>query len=211
MHAVPVPPQGQHPVWKGIPQNGFYKAWMEFPGQKYSVGTWPQHWNSKRKTDAEKYYMCMPEDFYNGSSLPVVTPLNALQWLHHVTPAMEVNELGHRLDIQEICSGSSRLSLAALHLRLNAGFPVDHRYGWDTGLRDHQHILDEIHDNLGISVQFFSPRCSPWSKANTTSKAETKARARQEERAGLQWTTYRCRQVLESKQKTRAFILETPH
>ena len=75
---------------------------------------------------------------------------------------------------------------------------------------EHQHLLDEINDRFNITVQFFSPRCSPWSKANTTSKVETKARARQEERPGLQWITQRCRQVLDSK-STKAFILETPH
>eukprot|EP00959_Pyramimonas_sp_CCMP1952_P065941 1376773-Pyramimonas_sp.AAC.1 len=71
MQAVPVPLQDQHSIWNGIPQKNFYKTWMEFPGQRYSGGIWPQHCNSQRKADAEKYYTCMPEEFYHGSSLPV--------------------------------------------------------------------------------------------------------------------------------------------
>eukprot|EP00959_Pyramimonas_sp_CCMP1952_P359171 7520533-Pyramimonas_sp.AAC.1 len=43
MQAVPVPPQDQHSIWNEMPQNNFYKAWMELPGQGYSGGIWPQH------------------------------------------------------------------------------------------------------------------------------------------------------------------------
>ena len=75
---------------------------------------------------------------------------------------------------------------------------------------EHQSTLDEINSKFNISVQFFSPRCSPWSKASTTSKVETKARARQYERPGLQWIAYRCKQIFETN-GTKAFILETPH
>eukprot|EP00959_Pyramimonas_sp_CCMP1952_P343797 7201427-Pyramimonas_sp.AAC.2 len=47
-------------------------------------------------------------------------------------------------------------------------------------------------------------------KASTTSRAETKARAPQEERPGLQWATCGRKQIMGSRVKT-AVIIETPH
>eukprot|EP00959_Pyramimonas_sp_CCMP1952_P244537 5111785-Pyramimonas_sp.AAC.1 len=101
-----------------MPQNSFYPAWMPIKMPRFSTNIWPQHWSAERKMDADKYYLSMPEEFYTQSSLPVVTPTNALQWLQQVLPRTEVNERHRGLDFQGYCSGSSRLSLAALHLRL---------------------------------------------------------------------------------------------
>ena len=101
--------------------------------------------------------------------------------------------------MQAFCSGSSRFSLAGYKHGMRVGFPVDHRYGWDIGVLEHQVLLDEVDSAFGVAVDFYSPRCSPWSKANTTSKAETKARARLEERPGPLWIAQRCRKTFASQ------------
>ena len=164
-----------------------------------SADSWPDHWGGKRRVDADRYYKALPECFYQMTSLLVVTPTNAKQWLQRISALKLTNKLHHHLDLQEYFSGSSRLSFTGFKLGLRVGFPVDHRYGWDTTLADHQSILDEIQQTLGISVQYFSPRSSPWAKANTTSKAESKSRSRAEEQSTLQWVTKRCQQCLKEK------------
>eukprot|EP00959_Pyramimonas_sp_CCMP1952_P363079 7602921-Pyramimonas_sp.AAC.1 len=62
---------------------------------RFSADIWPQHWSAKRKTDANKYYLSMSEEFYTHSSLPVVTPTKALQWLQQILPHTEANERHH--------------------------------------------------------------------------------------------------------------------
>ena len=185
-----------------------YSIWLQLP-EVYTASMgdmWPNHWGTKRISDANRYYRSMPEEFYSDTKLPVVTPSNCQQWIHGL------KKLGLTVEMQEFCSGSSRLSLAGYKEGLRVGFPVDHRYGWDIGVPEHQVLLDEVDSVLGVTIDFFSPRCSPWSKANTTSKAETKARARLEERPGLLWIAQRCRKTFATKYpKEKAFVLETPH
>ena len=92
-------------------------------------------------------------------------------------------------------------------------FPVDHRYGWDIAEASHQTILDDVAKLIHIYLDWFSPRCSPWSKSNRKNEL-SKQKARLEEHPALTWVTGRCRMTLDGKtshNKSKAAILETPH
>ena len=153
----------------------------------------------------------MPEDFYTWTCLPVVTPDNAAQWTEHILK----NFVDHsQLHFQEYMSGSSRMTLCGTLMSLLVAFTVDHRCGWDLNDRKHQRIIDDIAEKLKIYMSWFSPRCSPWSKANRKNQA-AKAKARLEEQAALSWITSKCRSILDTAAyktgEPSAEVLETPH
>ena len=93
------------------------------------LDTWPTTWSKARRTDAEARYAKLPEKLYTKTSLPVVTPDNCLAWLrgHGNGAVLDVPVL------QEYMTSSAQLSLLLYAKGFRAGFPVDHRYGWDLG------------------------------------------------------------------------------
>ena len=92
---------------------------------------------------------------------------------------------------QEFMSGSGRLSASGYQTGVPVMFPVDHRYSWDMGLVDHQRLLDSAYMASKVHVDFFSPRCAPWSRANKA-RPEVKHKSRQEEMPALIYVTQRC-------------------
>ena len=52
----------------------------------------------------ETYYKAMPEQFYSGSNLPVVTPSNVKAWIEQMLAD------SHTADVAEVFSGSSALT-----------------------------------------------------------------------------------------------------
>ena len=110
------------------------------------------------QTTSRCLYQAIPEEFYQQSRLPVITPSNALSWAKHMK--------GYKLHLQERMSGSGRLSLRSSRLGLQVAFPVDYRYGWNVADPSHQGTLTTIRKLLGIKVTWWAPTCTPWSQAS---------------------------------------------
>ena len=106
------------------------------------------------------------------------------------------------------------MTLSCSLMSMLVAFPVDHRYGWDLSDRRHQTIVNDIAEKMKVYMSWFSPRCSPWSRANKKNQT-AKAKARMEEHPTLTWATSRCRHILDSKTyksgEPASAILETPH
>eukprot|EP00959_Pyramimonas_sp_CCMP1952_P097369 2035413-Pyramimonas_sp.AAC.1 len=58
-------------------------SWMSVPGQTYSQDLSPEDMEEQERQQLEKYYVCMPEEFYYFSGLTVITPDNAEEWCQH--------------------------------------------------------------------------------------------------------------------------------
>ena len=104
-------------------------------------------------------------------------------------------------------SGSSRLSLAAIRAGKVVMPPIDYRYQWDLGIQEHRALFKDVY----ALVEYFSPRCSPWSRANR-SRQSVKEKQQEAEIPSLKWLTDRW----QFRNQTRpdgpryATILETP-
>eukprot|EP00959_Pyramimonas_sp_CCMP1952_P259576 5427364-Pyramimonas_sp.AAC.1 len=125
----------QHETWKGIPPSRFSQAWLSPQFPTYTSDARPQHWNQKRSIDAEKYYLSMPEEFYIGTSFPVITPILALQWMPQVSQSAQ-NALGHHqvadgIALQEVALTSERdghrLWARQMSKTCCRSFPSNHR------------------------------------------------------------------------------------
>ena len=97
-----------------------------------------------------KVYRALPEEFYTQSGLPVITPDNMHDFIKHM------KENGHIFifDLQELCSGSGRLSLTAFHKGMKVAFPVDLRYKWDTNNEEHQALLSGFSGPRTLCLSF---------------------------------------------------------
>ena len=84
-------------------------------------------------------------------------------------------------------------------------FPVDFRYGWDLRTRQHRKLLSQVWDKLRPLIEFYAPKCSPWSTSQTTSKKSTLAANRAAELPTLGWMVDRCKKCLRD---SRAALVE---
>ena len=135
-----------------------------------------------------------PEEFYQYSRLPVISPGNFQQW--HDT-------MGTRVDFQEIYSGSGRLTYGCLCTGIRCGFPVDFRYGWNVRLPSHQRMLDK----LQARVFYYSPSSDAWISSGKPSSA--KLSQRRTEDLTLQWVASR---IVDGHSRTPAVasVIEQP-
>ena len=98
----------------------------------------------------------------------MITPKLFKAWHAHVRESTD-----DFFDMQEFGSGSGRLSLVALTVSVVVAAPIDHRYEWDISNQSEQLLIDESNAKSDHGVDFYSPRCSPWSRASTTAKQAT--------------------------------------
>ena len=131
----------------------------DFP--PYSGDVFPDHWNETRIKKAQNYYKALPEEFYSRTGRRPITPKNAKTWMQNVLARNQPL----RFQFWEWFSGSGRLSLILLLANLSAGFPVDHRYGWDLGYEPHQLLLRECQETFFPDHLMAAPNCGPWSVA----------------------------------------------
>ena len=139
---------------------------------------WPSSCSLEDVSQLEKKCKAWPEEFYQETTLPVVTPYNAAAWVKHMK--------GFKLHLQERMSGSGRLSLRSKRLGLQVAFPVDYRYGWNMADPEHQEILTEIRRTMGIDITWWAPTCTPWSQASR-GDAEKREADREAQGPTLEW------------------------
>ena len=107
----------------------------------------------------------------------------------------------------ECMSGSGRLSLGCLMGGMWISFPVDFRYGWDLRTKNHRRLLGSVFDNINPLVEFYAPKCSPWSSSQTTTKAGKLQSNRMAEIPTLSWMVERCKRCMKT---LRAALIENP-
>lgn len=176
----------------------FRELWCKFFSSGYESDIWPRHWDDRRCQNASRYYKAMPELFYSGTGLGVVRPENVMAWVS-VCKDVGVSPL-----LQECMSGSGKLSLFVVKQNCFMMFPVDFRYGWDLGTPAHVKLLAHARSLPRPVVNFFSPNCTPWSKANRGANREEQRRL---ERSTLQWVNSEC---LALKARGYGAVVETP-
>ena len=175
-------------------------TWQSFPGGTlYERDSWPTTFTPDEVKQQKNYYQSMPEEFYHFTGLTVVTPSNARAWCDAVRQKLPSLEFG------EYMSGSGRLTLGAYMAGLAVSFPKDFRYGWDMRHKPHRDLLDEITALLPESVEFYAPKCGPWSQAQTMTMPQRPQQLRQAEGQTLSWTTSRSRKALSAG---RGIIIE---
>ena len=109
-------------------------------------------------------YKQSPEEFYTKSGIEVVTPDSLETWF------AAHKDLSSRWVLQERCSGTGRLSLAAFRGQLPVLFPVDLRYGWGPGGAEHRNLSNMVQEHFRPLVLHTSP---PSSKGSAADKKET--------------------------------------
>lgn len=149
----------------------------------------------------DTYYAAMPEQFYSGTGLPVITPASARAFVEHMVAEC------HTADVAEIFSGSSSLTLGCYGAGLRALFPADFRYGWDLRRLEHRQLYGEVLEKLQVKIVFFSPRCSPWSIAGNQREKSKTAAAQEAEVPTLRWVTQLCKKLMRTGM---AFMIENP-
>ena len=142
----------------------------------------------------------MEENFYTLSQLPVITPGNCEQWL------AAVSKCDIKPVFQEIMSGSGRLSARARSIDAAVAFPADFRYGWDINLVEHQRRMETVRDTLDVSIMYYSPKSTPWTRS-TKKPSDTRNKAQQDEMPSLVWISQLCTRTLR-EEAHRGFIIE---
>ena len=167
----------------------------------YAGDQFPEHWTPERTRKAKQYYRAMPEEFYSQSGRRPITPRNFDAWMKKTR--------GHnlRLQFQEFCSGSGRLSLLLLAAGFAVAFPVDYRYGWDMALPRHQAMLHECCQEFQTAHLFGAPSCGPWSVSSGSKEVSARESDR---RAELPTLSFLHDTFLWQHNVGRAFTLEQP-
>ena len=129
----------------------------------YDKDTFPKHWNDRERVKAERRYESIPEEFYSRTKRKPVTPGNFQSWF------AKARGKGLRWQLQELYSGSGRLSLMAVLSGLLVGFPVDYRYGWDLAMPEHQHMISQARDEFMPACLYASPSSTAWNSSGRNS------------------------------------------
>ena len=125
----------------------------------------------------------MPEEFYSRSNLPVITPECSDQFVEYLVAQGQAG----RSVLQEVCSGSGRLSYQAYKAAVACLPPIDYRYGWNIRDPEHQRKYKKMVDTLLPFCSLFSISCTPWSQSNTTRTIEELEADRNKERPIIDW------------------------
>ena len=106
--------------------------------------------------------------------------------------------------LQELMSGSGRLSLSCYMAGQMVGCPIDYRYEWNLQRPEHQHLID----NIKSTVDFAAPNCGPWSCLSGFHPEDTKGHTRLSEQSTLKWLAKRT--IQRHHRHGTATILENP-
>ena len=130
----------------------------------------------------------------------MITPSNFVAWCKHIGGRR------FRFGFREHFSGSGRLSLCSYQQCLCISPPLDHRYGWDLGVAQHQNMIDNSFLDSAI-VNWYSPKCTPWviSSSWKASRASIETK-RKDEAPTLQWIARK----LQSARTPVAHTIEQP-
>ena len=131
--------------------------------RSYDKDTFPEHWNVREREKAACRYASVPEEFYSRTKRRPVTPGNFRAWF------AKARGKGLRWQLQELYSGSGRLSLMAVLSGLLVGFPVDYRYGWDLAMPEHQHMISQARDEFMPACLHTSPSSTAWNSSSRSS------------------------------------------
>ena len=158
----------------------FYAAWMSLGAAVWNGDCWPAGAADSDVKQWTKDYAAMPEEFYTTTKYPLIIP-DTCETFVNMTKSLKVMCL-----FQEVCSGSSRLTLKASRY-LVVAFPVDFRYGWDLRKKEHCVLISWTRQTLGIEINFYSPTCKPWSQSANRSNPEAIQARRAEQEPILKW------------------------
>ena len=126
----------------------------------YEGDEFPKHWNDLERKTAAQQYASVPEEFYSRTKRKPITPANFGSWFSRTRGR------GLRWHMQELCSGSGRLSLVAVLSGLLVGFPVDYRYGWDLTVPAHQAMIAQAREEFLPAYLRASPSSTAWSNVS---------------------------------------------
>ncbi|CAE7719225.1 unnamed protein product, partial [Symbiodinium necroappetens] len=131
-----------------------------FEARAYEGDEFPKHWNDLERKTAAQQYASVPEEFYSRTKRKPITPANFGSWFSRTRGR------GLRWHMQELCSGSGRLSLVAVLSGLLVGFPVDYRYGWDLTVPAHQAMIAQAREEFLPAYLHASPSSTAWSNVS---------------------------------------------
>ena len=180
--------------------DSFDYKYDESEKKDYEGDVFPGHLQEGKLKYLKKMYRAVPEMFYTKTRTTPVTPRNARSWARA--------RRGSKPHFWEWCSGSGKLSLLCLLSGLSVMFPVDYRYGWDLGCREHQQLLLEVGHTVGEPrVKFYSPSCRPWSISSTRRDLEITNKERKAEKPTIDYIK---KDILRRKEEGHKFLLEQP-
>ena len=165
-----------------------------YPGDQYPDGL-PVEYTKK----LDQHYKRMKEEYYSKSGKQPVSPRNYSRWCRTRASRTPVQ-------LWELFSGSSRLSYLALLAGLTVAFPVDFRYGWNLGCREHQDMILDAQERMNPEVIVMSPSFSAWSRPSSQ-QSLTNEELKELEASTMQFVkVLACRQA----EKGHGFLLEQP-
>ena len=156
----------------------FYSRWKNFDGDPYAQDKFDKKLNNV--SEVKRKLQKIPEEFYTYTGLPVIIPSNFTPWLAEVVQDNSVM-------LQELMSGSGRLSLSCYMAGQMVGCPMDCRYEWNLQRPEHQHLID----NIKSTVDFAAPNCGPWICLSCFHREGTKDHTRLSEQSTLKWLAKR--------------------
>ncbi|CAE7218696.1 unnamed protein product [Symbiodinium sp. CCMP2592] len=160
--------------------------WDDFAGYKEDI--FPEHWSSTEVKQHAQRYVSMEEEYYTKTKRRPVTPKNFSTWFSRCMGR------GLRWQFQELFSGSGRLSLLAVMSGLMVGFPIDHRYGWDLAMPDHQAMVKQARDEFLPYYMYASPTSSPWQSSSNEKTPHLLLPRQAAERPALEFLRSLCQQ-----------------
>ena len=159
----------------------FFATWHKVKGLKWSgKNVYPKSFSEQRKAQLDKYYATKPEEFYQTTKLPVITPDNFEDFL-------KLTAQFGKVQFQERFACSARLSLYMLNSDNVVTFPVDYRYGWDLQDPAHRALLDKYREVIGIDITYNAPSCQHWSCAGRRAPEAKRQENRKVELPMLHW------------------------
>ena len=186
-----------------IPQttvSQYYDLWRKFDAPKWTGPTFPKDLKDDDLKVARKEAASLPEKFYQGSLLPVITPDNVDQFVKYLQDnQLDLDQLS--VHLWSWYSGTGRLARTYMDSTTEHAvlFPVDLRYGWDLQNIAHQNELQEIDVLFQPLVTTMEPRCKFWSIAGKTRHPSITFQQRKKEDQMLQFLVTHITMLLEKR------------
>ena len=182
-----------------------FQQWGKVDGPLWTdnLDLLPSHLTAPQRAVALQELRSIPEHFYTGTKLPIITPGNYEQYMTLVTTT------GFGMFLFSLCSGSSRLLLNMVNqpFEKTVLFPVDLRYGWDLLHLPHRKIIATIDLKYKPLYTTIEPRCKYWSKAGNRRDPAATTDLRESEKPMLTFLTGHALAVVEDK---RGVLVENP-
>ena len=138
-----------------------FTKWNQLQGQRWTddIDLLPTHLTSSERATALQELRSIKEYFYTTTKLPVITPDNAKDFMSLIS------NVGFDCIMFSLYSGSSRLLLTMTGLGFSKCvlFPIDLRYRWDLGHKEHQQLIVELDTIYKPRCTSAEPRCKHWS------------------------------------------------